>query len=102
MRITFALFFLFASSLLHAQKQMRKNRDVFPAFGNYERKGWIINPALTYTFGSLKPSSARVLLADGDAYDIRFRSSGKIGVGFDVGRFYVTDRSPLISYVDFT
>jgi hypothetical protein len=76
------------------------HRDVFPPFGNYERKGWIISPALTYTLRPLKNNQEILEVNDSQRYDIAYRAAGKMGLGMEVGRFYVMDNSPLISYVD--
>jgi hypothetical protein len=86
--------------LLVAQNRSRMNRDVFPAYGNYERRGWLISPSLTYMAPPFKQSTERIFPGGGDVYDITYQGRGKLGLGFEVGRFHVIDASKLISYVD--
>jgi hypothetical protein len=86
--------------LLAAQNRSRLNRDVFPAFGNFERRGWLISPALTYTLPPFGNTEQRLFLGDGDVYDVSYNGKGKMGVGLEVGRYHVIDASRLISYVD--
>jgi hypothetical protein len=77
----------------------RGYNDVFPSFGNFERRGWIVSPALTYMLPQLKAPSERVFFPGGAAYDIDYNPAGRVGVGLEVGRFHVIDNSNLISHV---
>ncbi|HKK39759.1 MAG TPA: hypothetical protein VJ949_10105 [Cryomorphaceae bacterium] len=77
----------------------RGYNDVFPSYGNFERRGWIFSPALTYMLPQLKAPSQRVFFPGGAAYDIDYNPAGKVGVGMEIGRFHVVDNSRLISHV---
>lgn len=82
--------------------QAQQRADIFPKFGNYERKGWLVNPALTYLLRPMKNSQDRIWLGSDTVYDIAYQANGRIGVGLEIARFYAIDNSPLISYVDFS
>lgn len=90
------------ASLLAFQSVGQHHRgynDVFPSYGNFERRGWIISPAFTYMLPQLKAPSQRVFFPGGAAYDIDYSPAGKVGVGLEIGRFHVIDNSQLISHV---
>jgi hypothetical protein len=72
---------------------------VFPAHGNFERRGWIVSPMVTYMLPHLKKSSQRISLPGGTAYDVAYNPSGRLGLGMEIGRFHVIDNSRLISHV---
>ncbi len=98
-----ALIIIFIQSVTVAQSMYRKkNRDIFPTYGNYERKGWIISPMFTYTFRPIKNATEQLPVNDAQYYDMEYNAVGRIGLGIEAGRFYVLDNSPLISYIDFT
>ncbi len=82
--------------------QQQRNNDIFPKFGNYERKGWIISPMITQTIGPIKDQKQRLFLTGDSVYDIDYNAKGKTAFGIEVGRFYSVDNSWLISYLDFT
>lgn len=87
--------------LLSAQSNhQRKNKDVFPTQGNLERRGWIFSPAFTFMAPPLKQGNQRMFLGNDTVYDIAYNAGSKMGIGFEVGRFYTIDASRLISYVD--
>jgi len=92
---------LFASLLCFQSfgQHHRGYNDVFPSFGNFERRGWIVSPALTYMLPQIKAPSQRVYFPGGAAYDIEYSPSGRVGVGLEVGRFHVIDNSRLLSHV---
>ncbi len=96
------LFILSFCLPLLATAQMQRGSDIFPNYGNYERKGWLVNPALTYTLKPFKDSQQRIFAASDSVYDVSFNAKGKLGVGLEIGRFYAIDNSRLISYVDFS
>lgn len=78
----------------------RKHRDVFPSHGDFQRQGWIISPMLTYTLGPVKEASQRLFAPNDQVFDIDYRASGRMGVGIEVGRFYLIDASPVIHSVE--
>lgn len=82
--------------------QQQRNNDIFPSFGNYERKGWIISPMVTQTLGPIKDQKQRLFLNGDSIYDIDYNAKGKTAFGIEVGRFYAVDQSWLISFIDFT
>ena len=82
--------------------QRQHSNDIFPKFGDYERKGWIVSPMGTFTIGSLKENSTRLWAGSDSVYDVSFDQQNRFGFGIEVGRFYAIDNSPLISFVDFT
>lgn len=100
MRTIFLIFTFFIPLFCFGQYQ--PSTDIFPSFGNYERKGWLVNPELTYMMRPLKNTESRVFLGSDTIYDIDYRASGKLGVGLEIGRFYAIENSRLISYVDFS
>ncbi|MCZ4408553.1 hypothetical protein O3Q51_07025 [Cryomorphaceae bacterium 1068] len=81
------------------QYSHRQHQDVFPTHGNFQRKGWIVSPAITYMLPQLKNPSQRVFLPGGTAYDVAYNPAGRIGLGLEIGRFHVIDNSRLISHV---
>lgn len=81
--------------------QTSQKGDIFPKFGNFERKGWIVNPALTYMMKPIKNAQDRIWLGSDTVYDVAYQAQGKVGVGLEIARFYAIDNSPVISYVDF-
>ncbi len=86
---------------LFCHGQAQPKGDIFPSFGNYERKGWLVNPALTYMVGPVKAAQDRIWLGSDSVYDVAYDAQGKVGVGLEIARFYAIDHSPIISYVDF-
>lgn len=82
--------------------QYQRSNDIFPDFGNYERKGWLINPAITYTLKPFKENQQRLFTGSDSVYDVLINAKGKMGVGLELGRFYAIDNSRIISYVDFS
>ena len=82
--------------------QNQRTNDIFPKFGNYERKGWIVNPSLTYMMKPFKQAQQRAFMGSDTIYDVLYNARGKMGVGIELGRFYAIDNSRLISYVDFS
>jgi len=82
--------------------QNQRTNDIFPKFGNYERKGWVISPSLTYTLRPFKQAQERIFMGSDSIYDVQYNAKGKMGVGIELGRFYAIDRSRLISYIDFS
>jgi hypothetical protein len=104
MRIAFlALMLILLQSATMAQSMHRKkNRDVFPTYGNYDRKGWIISPLFTYTLRPFRNATEQLPINDAQYYDVEYSAVGRIGLGIEGGRFYVLDSSPIINYFDFT
>ncbi len=96
------LFILSLSLPLLAFGQYQRNSDIFPTFGNYERKGWLVNPALTYTLKPFKENQQRIFVGSDSVYDVLINAKGKPGVGLEIGRFYAIENSRIISYVDFS
>jgi hypothetical protein len=93
------LFAILLCSESFGQYHHRGYNDVFPSYGNFERRGWIFSPALTYMMPQLKDPSERVYFRGGEAYDIAYNPSGRMGVGLEVGRFHLIDNSNLISHL---
>ncbi len=88
---------------LGAQAQMQKNRgDIFPHYGNYEKKGWIVQPGFSYMLRPLKQTQSRLWVASDSVYDVSFNAKGRIGPVLEIGRFYAIETSKIISYVDFS
>lgn len=81
------------------QYSHRQHQDVFPTFGNFQRRGWIVGPSVTYMLPQLKKPSQRVFLPGGVAYDLEYHPAGRVGVGLQIGRFHLIDNSRLISHV---
>jgi hypothetical protein len=79
----------------------RKHRDVFPTYGNYERKGWIFSPMLTYTLPPLKQASQRLFVGSDEVYDVSYKAAGRFGIGIEAGRFFLIETSPAIHSVEF-
>lgn len=84
-----------------AQSSGRKHRDIFPSFGEYQRRGWVISPLLTYAPPAMKSSPQRVFPGNDEVYDIRFNPAGRVGIGLEVGRFNMTDNLRHIHSVEF-
>lgn len=82
-----------------SQYSHRQHPDIFPTHGNYERRGWIISPAVTYMLPQLKAPSQRLFLPGGTAYDVAYSPAGRVGVGLEIGRFHLIESSRLISHV---
>ena len=82
--------------------QSQRTNDIFPKFGNYERKGWVISPSLTYMMGPFKEAQQRMFMGSDTVYDMLYNARGKMGVGLELGRFYSVDNSRIISYIDFS
>ena len=82
--------------------QSQRSSDIFPKFGNFERKGWIVNPSLTYMMKPLKQPQQRMFMGSDTIYDVLYNPRGKVGVGIELGRFYAMDYAKLISYIDFS
>lgn len=99
MRKLILILFFFLPLVCLAQYQ--PSNDIFPSFGNYERKGWLISPELTYMLRPIKNNQKRIWLGSDTVYDVEYRAEGKVGVGLELGRFYAIENSRLISYVDF-
>lgn len=85
-----------------AQAQYQKQEDIFPRFGEYEKKGWIFKPSVTQTVGGFKNPVDRLWVASDSVYDINYNTKGKTALGLEVGRFYAIENSRLISFVDFS
>ncbi len=85
-----------------ANAQSQRQDDIFPGFGNFERRGWLISPSVNYTLHPFKNSSQRLFINGDSVYDIAYNAVGKIGLGFEIGRFQAIDNSRLISYIDFS
>jgi len=100
MRELFILIFIFTYSASFAQYQ--KQNDIFPKFGEYEKKGWIIKPSVTQTLGEFRDPVDRLWVASDSVFDITYNSKGKTAIGLEIGRFYAIENSRLISFVDFS
>ena len=83
----------------HAQPRERIYRSLFPEYGTYLRKGWVFSPSVNFLMPSFKHEYQRLWTDSKEIYDVEYRGSGKMGVGFEFGRFHVIDQSRLISYV---
>lgn len=82
--------------------QKQRSNDIFPKFGNYERKGWIINPSITYMMKPFKHTQQRMFMGNDSVYDVLYNPKGKMGVGIEMGRFYSINNSRIITYIDFS
>lgn len=100
--IIYLLLFLLPASAFSQMPQNRKHRDVFPTFGNYDRKGWIIAPMITFTGAQLKPATQRLFTPDDRIYDVEYRGAGRPAVGIEVGRFYLTEHFRNLHSVEFS
>lgn len=85
-----------------AQAQYQKQEDIFPRFGEYEKKGWIFKPSVTQTLGEFKEPTDRLFVASDSVFDIDYNTKGKTAIGLEIGRFYAIENSRLISFVDFS
>lgn len=94
---------LLVPGLLQAQRpQQRKFKDPFPTFGEFERKGWIISPMLTFTMSPGKQASERLFASGTEVYDVEYQAVGRMGIGIEVGRFHLIDSSPFLHSVEFS
>lgn len=93
------VFVSFLSVDCFGQYSHRQHQDVFPTYGNYQRRGWVVSPALTYMLPQLKKPSQRVFLPGGTAYDVDYNPAGRVGIGLEIGRFHLMDNSRLISHI---
>jgi len=100
MRIAFILIPFLMSTVALAQYQ--KQEDIFPSFGEYEKKGWIIKPSVTQTVGGFKDPVDRLWVGSDSVFDINYNTKGKTALGLEIGRFYAIENSRLISFVDFS
>ncbi len=56
---------------------------------------------LTYTMPPFKQAQQR-LFANGDqVYDVQYNAAGRMGIGLEVGRFYIMDHLPRIHSIEF-
>jgi len=94
------LFFSFIFVDAVGQYSHRGHEDVFPNYGNFLRKGWIVSPAFTYMLPPVKSPAQRAFFPGGTAYDIAYKPAGRIGFGLELGRFYLIDKSRIISHVE--
>ncbi|MCH2215245.1 MAG: hypothetical protein MK086_08760 [Flavobacteriales bacterium] len=95
------VFFVFSGlSLTILAQHSRRHQDVFPKFGNFQRRGWVVGPSVTYMMPPIKNPTQRVYLPGGTAYDIKYNPLGRVGYGLELGRFHVMDRSRLISHIE--
>jgi hypothetical protein len=93
------VFASFLSAEGFGQYSHREHTDVFPTHGNFQRRGWIVSPAVTYMMPQLKKPSQRVFFPGGAAYDVAYNPAGRLGLGLEIGRFHVIENSRLISHV---
>jgi len=100
--ITLILSLILPLVVFSQNNQSRKHRDVFPSFGNFERKGWIIAPMLTFTAPSVKGGNQRLFTEGDQVYDVEYRGAGRLGIGIEIGRFHLIERSRLIHSVEFS
>ncbi len=80
----------------------KKNRGIFPTFGNYDKKGWVFSPLFTYTLPPFSNASETIPINDAQSYEVDYTAVGRIGLGVEAGRFYAVETSRLINYYDFT
>ncbi len=101
---TVILFLIASLSVLssYSQYSHRQYQDVFPTYGDFHRRGWIAAPSFNYTLPNFKTASERLWLEGGSVYDVNYDPAGKLGIGFEFGRFHLIERSRLISYVQLT
>lgn len=100
LRNILVLILLFSFTYTSAQNG-RKVRDVFPTHGNFERRGWVFSPGLTYMVPSLQRVTGAVHMSPDSIYDIEYNPSGRIGLLAEVSRFSIIESTPLISTMDF-
>lgn len=100
--IAFILCLMLPLAAFSQSHQSRKHRDVFPTFGNFERKGWIVAPMITFTAPSLKPGKQRIFAEGDQVYDVEYRGAGRPGIGIEIGRFHLIEQSRLIHSVEFS
>ncbi len=73
--------------------------------GNYQNKGWLFTPGLTYTIPKAHEDfSFRVDNNEGvldTLYSGSFDAQGKIGAYFGIGRFHFFKRNTFVDYIDY-
>lgn len=82
--------------------QNQRSSNIFPRYGNYQNKGWIIHPSLTYMMPPVKAVQKQAYMGNDTVYDLLFDTKGKVGVGIEIGRFKAVEASRIISYIDFS
>lgn len=86
-----------------ASAQFQQNRsDIFPKYGNYQNKGWIFNPGMTYMMPGFKNVNETHWVGSDSSYNIEYSGKGNMGVMIEFGRFVAMDNSKFISYIDYT
>ncbi len=95
------LAFLFFGTSVSAQMQRNRN-ELFPKYGNYSNKGWILSPGFTYMIPPVKNAKDRLWVGSDSVYDVLYDAGGKIGFALELGRFMAIENSRIISYVDFS
>lgn len=78
----------------------RSHQDIFPTFGNFQRRGWVVGPSVTYMLPPFKDPTQRAFFPGGAAYDITYNPAGRVGLGLEIGRFHVMDQSRIISHIE--
>jgi len=94
------IFIAVITPFLASAQQGRMHRDVFPTFGDYNRSGWVFSPSLNYTMPNLKDPAERIFLTGDSVYQVNYDHAGRLGFGFEFGRFKVIDNSRLISHIE--
>lgn len=84
-----------------AMGQNQHSNNIFPRHGNFEKKGWVINPSLNYMMPPIKTVQKVSYMGNDTIYDLVFDTKGKLGVGIEFGRFKAIETSHIISYIDF-
>lgn len=98
MRLFCFLFCLFSLNISFGQYQ--KKEDIFPKYGEYEKKGWIFKPTITQTISTFKEPEDRLWAGSDSVFNTTYNTKGKTAVGFEFGRFYAIENSRLVSFVD--
>lgn len=102
-RIHLSLTFFFLVLTVSVMGQMQRNKnELFPRYGNYQSKGWIVNPGFTYMMPPVKEAQDRLWVGSDSVYDVLYDAKGRFGLNLEFGRFMAVERIRVISYIDFT
>lgn len=98
-KLLFTAVLVWTVSTVYSQSRGRVYSSLFPEFGKYHPRGWILAPSLNYMLPHFKNAHDRLWTESKEVYDVEYHARGKVGVGIEFGRFHVIDGSRLISHI---
>jgi hypothetical protein len=96
------LLILMTVSILSNAQFQRDRSNIFPKYGNYQNKGWVFSPGMTYMMPTFKNPDKTLWVASDSSYNIDYSGKGNMGVMLEIGRFISIENSRIISYIDFS